>query len=112
MCYTPPMEKASASKLSRDLHVVDARPDNWVERWLPRSILPYAQLMRLDRPIGWWLLLLPCWWGLLLGQIATGAGLLNMRMLLWHGLLFLVGAIVMRGAGCTLNDIADSSHPV
>ncbi len=97
------MEKASTT----DLHVVDAPPGNWVENWLPRGLVPYAQLMRLDRPIGWWLLLLPCWWGLLLGQIASGAGLLNGRLLLWHGLLFLAGAIVMRGAGCTLNDIAD-----
>ena len=64
---------------------------------------PYARLMRLERPIGWWLLLLPCWWGLALGQIALGGGLPNP----WYALLFLVGAIIMRGAGCTLNDIAD-----
>ena len=91
----------------RKVHIVDAPPENWVERWLPASLLPFAQLMRLDRAFGWWLLLLPCWWGLLLGQIATGAGMMNGRLLLWHGFLFLVGAIVMRGAGCTLNDIAD-----
>lgn len=84
-------------------HIADAKPLNWVERLLPGAALPYAQLMRLDRPIGWWLLLLPCWWGLLLGQIAAGGGWPN----LWHGLLFLIGAIVMRGAGCTLNDMAD-----
>ena len=59
--------------------------------------------MRLERPIGWWLLLFPCWWGLALGQIAAGGGLPN----LWYALLFLIGAIIMRGAGCTLNDIAD-----
>ena len=64
---------------------------------------PYAQLMRLDRPIGWWLLLLPCWWGLFLAQVSQGGGLPN----LWFAFLFLVGAIVMRGAGCTLNDIVD-----
>jgi 4-hydroxybenzoate polyprenyltransferase len=84
-------------------HIADATPQNWVERWLPTSILPYAQLMRLDRPFGWWLLLLPCWWGLVLGQLALGGGLPN----LWHGLLFLAGAIIMRGAGCVLNDMAD-----
>jgi 4-hydroxybenzoate polyprenyltransferase len=61
-------------------------------------------LMRLDRPVGWWLLLLPCWWGLVLGQISSGGGLPSR----WHALLFLMGAIVMRGAGCTLNDIADA----
>ncbi len=84
-------------------HIADAKPINWVERYLPRAALPYAQLMRLDRPIGWWLLLLPCWWGLVLGQIAAGGGQPNP----WHAILFLLGAIVMRGAGCTLNDIAD-----
>lgn len=84
-------------------HIADARARNWVEDYLPAAALPYAQLARLDRPIGWWLLLLPCWWGLALAQIAAGGGLPN----LWHGLLFLIGAIVMRGAGCTLNDMAD-----
>jgi len=66
-------------------------------------MLPYAQLMRLERPIGWWLLLLPCWWGMGLAQLASGGGLPN----LWHGLLFMIGAIVMRGAGCVVNDLAD-----
>jgi 4-hydroxybenzoate polyprenyltransferase len=84
-------------------HIADASSGNWVERWLPQPTQPYAQLMRLDRPIGWWLLLLPCWWGLLLAQIDHGGGLPN----LWFALLFLVGSIVMRGAGCTLNDIID-----
>ena len=88
---------------SGSTHIADAHPVNWVERYFPAAILPYAQLMRLDRPIGWWLLLLPCWWSLTAGQIATGGGLPS----LWHAALFLVGAIVMRGAGCTLNDLAD-----
>ena len=84
-------------------HIADASLGNWVERWLPQATQPYAQLMRLDRPIGWWLLLLPCWWGLLLAQIAAGGGMPN----LWFAFLFFVGAVVMRGAGCTLNDIID-----
>jgi 4-hydroxybenzoate polyprenyltransferase len=84
-------------------HIADAAPQNWVERWFPASLLPYAQLMRLERPIGWWLLLLPCWWGLVLGQIATGGGQPNW----WHAGYFLIGAIIMRGAGCVLNDMAD-----
>jgi 4-hydroxybenzoate polyprenyltransferase len=84
-------------------HIADAAPNNWVERFLPASALPYAQLMRLERPIGWWLLLLPCWWGLALGQLANGGGWPN----LGHAALLLIGAIVMRGAGCVLNDIAD-----
>lgn len=84
-------------------HIADAPSNNWVEQFLPLKALPFAQLMRLDRPIGWWLLLLPCWWSLALAQISTTSGLPN----LWHGLLFLAGAIVMRGAGCVLNDLAD-----
>jgi 4-hydroxybenzoate polyprenyltransferase len=84
-------------------HIADAPTQNWVERMLPRAALPYAQLMRLDRLMPVWLLLLPCWWSLLLSQIAIGGGLPS----LWHALLFWIGAIVMRGAGCTLNDMAD-----
>ncbi len=87
-------------------HIADASKDNWVERLLPQAFQPYAQLMRLDRPIGWWLLLLPCWWGLFLAQIARGGGLPN----LWFVFLFLLGAIIMRGAGCTLNDIVDRNY--
>jgi 4-hydroxybenzoate polyprenyltransferase len=87
-------------------HIADAGRDNWVERLLPLATQPYAQLMRLDRPIGWWLLLLPCWWGLFLAQVSQGGGLPN----LWFAFLFLVGAIVMRGAGCTLNDIIDRNY--
>jgi 4-hydroxybenzoate polyprenyltransferase len=58
--------------------------------------------MRLDRPIGWWLLLIPCWWGQALAHIASGTPING-----WHALLFFLGAIIMRGAGCTINDIAD-----
>ena len=87
-------------------HIADAARDNWVERLLPLATQPYAQLMRLDRPIGWWLLLLPCWWGLFLAQISRGGGLPN----LWFAVLLLVGAIVMREAGCTLNDIVDRNY--
>jgi 4-hydroxybenzoate polyprenyltransferase len=97
--YHPGMTETSPA----DAPIADAAARNWVERTVPRFALPYARLMRLDRPIGWWLLLLPCWIGLALAQIAAGGGLPN----LWFGFLFLIGAIVMRGAGCTLNDIAD-----
>ena len=83
--------------------VADAPPDNWVDRLLPEFSRPYGRLARFDRPIGWWLLLLPCWWGLALARIAAGGGLPDLR----PALLFLAGAIVMRGAGCTLNDIID-----
>ncbi len=66
---------------------------------LPESARPYARLMRLDRPIGTWLLLLPCWWG-----IAFSASFMPD---LWLMLLFGLGAVVMRGAGCVVNDIYD-----
>jgi 4-hydroxybenzoate polyprenyltransferase len=82
--------------------IADAVKASWVDH-LPAALIPYAQLTRLDRPIGWWLLLLPCWWGLVLAQIAAGGGWPD----LWKAFLFLIGAIVMRGAGCTLNDIID-----
>ncbi len=83
--------------------VADARPGNWVDRYLPPRARPYAQLARLDRPIGWWLLMWPCWWSAALVADATKMALPN----LWHLALFFVGSVVMRGAGCTWNDIAD-----
>ena len=60
-------------------------------------------MARLDRPIGWWLLLLPCWWSAALAADALGQRYPDP----WHLVLFLVGAIAMRGAGCTYNDIVD-----
>ncbi|NJM30203.1 MAG: 4-hydroxybenzoate octaprenyltransferase [Rhizobiales bacterium] len=83
--------------------IADAVKDHWAERMVPPALLPYAQLMRLERPVGWWLLLLPCWWGLLLVEIAEATGPVHW----FFALLFVIGAIAMRGAGCTLNDIAD-----
>jgi 4-hydroxybenzoate polyprenyltransferase len=88
--------------MSEARQILDAVGGSWVQA-LPAWALPYAQLMRLDRPIGWWLLLLPCWWGLLLAQIAQGGGVPDFK----YAVLFLAGAMVMRGAGCTLNDIVD-----
>ncbi len=86
-----------------DRAVADADRGNWVDRWAPLSWRPYARLARLDRPIGWWLLLWPCWWSAALAAVAAGAPYPNP----WHLALFLVGAIVMRGAGCTYNDVVD-----
>jgi 4-hydroxybenzoate polyprenyltransferase len=103
LMYTARMSEASSPVDQTDRRVADALPDHWADRALPKPLRPYARLMRLERPIGWWLLLIPCWWGLALGQIAFGGGLPS----LWFAALFLVGAIIMRGAGCTLNDIAD-----
>jgi 4-hydroxybenzoate polyprenyltransferase len=79
----------------------DIRNNDWVERWIPAGFRPYCRLARLDRPIGSWLLLFPGWWSIALA--APSGGLPSLRLLL----LFLVGAVVMRGAGCTINDIAD-----
>jgi 4-hydroxybenzoate polyprenyltransferase len=76
---------------------------NWVDTIAPSWSRPYLRLTRLDRPIGWWLLLLPCWWSAALAAIPAGWYGPDP----WHLVLFLVGAIVMRGAGCTWNDLMD-----
>lgn len=86
-----------------DRPVADAVRLHWADRLLPLRVRPYARLMRLERPIGWWLLLLPGWWSIALAKVSTGGGIPDLRLLA----LFLVGAIIMRGAGCTLNDIVD-----
>lgn len=86
--------------------VPDARPGNWVDRHAPRLVRPYLRLARFDRPIGAWLLLFPCWWGSALASLASGNAAPN----LWHMGLFLIGAFVMRGAGCTYNDIVDRDY--
>jgi 4-hydroxybenzoate polyprenyltransferase len=65
-------------------------------------VRPYLRLARLDRPIGSWLLLIPCWWSTALAAVHAGAPV-NVR----HVLLFFIGAFAMRGAGCTWNDIVD-----
>lgn len=80
----------------------DILADHWVLRLAPESARPYLRLIRIDRPIGTWLLLFPCWWSLSLAA-ATWGETPNLRLLL----LFALGALVMRGAGCTYNDIVD-----
>lgn len=80
----------------------DAVRGHWADRAAPASWRPYLRLARIERPIGWWLLLLPCWWSSALAAMAA-YGLPN----LWHAALFLVGAIAMRGAGSTYNDLVD-----
>lgn len=71
-------------------------------RHTPQPLLPFVELARLDRPIGWWLLLLPCWWSSLLASISRGA-----PPNLAHLALFFLGAVAMRGAGSTYNDLVD-----
>ena len=80
----------------------DARPGSLVLRLTPDFALPFVQLARLDRPVGWQLLLLPCWQGAALAGLALQSG-----PNLLHLALFLIGAVAMRGAGSTYNDILD-----
>jgi 4-hydroxybenzoate polyprenyltransferase len=76
---------------------------NWVDGLAPPALRPYLRLARLDRPIGSWLLLLPCWWSAALAAVAGGRPYPDP----WHVVLFFIGAFAMRGAGCTWNDIVD-----
>ena len=75
---------------------------NWVDGLAPAFTRPYLRLARLDRPIGSWLLLMPCWWSAGIAAVHGGR-----PVNVWHVLLFFVGAFAMRGAGCTWNDLAD-----
>jgi 4-hydroxybenzoate polyprenyltransferase len=76
---------------------------NWVDTRAPSWSRPYLRLARFDRPIGSWLLLMPCWWSAALAGAVSG----NTRHLSAVIILFFIGAFVMRGAGCTWNDITD-----
>ncbi|MEM7237307.1 MAG: 4-hydroxybenzoate octaprenyltransferase [Pseudomonadota bacterium] len=81
----------------------DATDLNWVDRFAPPDARPFLRLSRMDRPIGTWLLLLPCWWGILLAVIEEGWHWVD----LWLFPACTIGALLMRGAGCTWNDIQD-----
>ncbi len=83
--------------------VADAAKSHWVYHLLPRFARPYAQLARFDRPIGWWLLFLPCLWSLSLAHIHHQ----ETAFPYFYAFLFFIGCVVMRGAGCTYNDIID-----
>ncbi len=82
--------------------IKDALPDHWVYR-APPAWRPFLQLSRLDRPIGYWLLALPGWMGLAFAGLTHGLTPLDLK---WAVLIF-IGAVAMRGAGCTYNDIVD-----
>ena len=87
-----------------EVEIADAVTGNWVDTYAPARTRPFLRLSRADRPIGTWLLLLPCWWGLLLAMLHTGrASLFD----LWIAIGCALGAFLMRGAGCTWNDITD-----
>src|SRR5580700_2864049 len=85
-----------------ETRVADAT-GNWVDTLAPPWSRPYLRLARLDRPIGSWLLLIPCWWSAALAAVQAHALLPDPR----HLILFFAGAFAMRGAGCTWNDIVD-----
>ena len=88
--------------------VSDAPSDNWVYRVLPRAAWPYAQLARWDRPIGWQLLMWPCFWSAALAaNVSHRLATLDTADFALYLALFLIGAIAMRGAGCTYNDLVD-----
>lgn len=93
-----------SSGAAPDDSVADAVKGNWVDTMAPAWSRPYMRLSRADRPIGTWLLLIPCWWGLALAMLHDGQAS-------WHDLWIAVGcamgAWLMRGAGCTWNDITD-----
>ena len=90
--------------VSQSAAPADADAKNWVDRFAPGPAKPYLRLMRADRPIGVWLLLIPCWQGLALAAASGGAA---WGRLAWYAVLFAIGAVVMRGAGCAYNDIVD-----
>jgi 4-hydroxybenzoate polyprenyltransferase len=99
------MGEARGTPEDRDGRVADAVRGNWVDRLAPPRTRPYLRLSRADRPIGTWLLLLPCWWGVMLAAAADPAGLRWFDLWIVAGCA--IGAFLMRGAGCTWNDITD-----
>jgi 4-hydroxybenzoate polyprenyltransferase len=96
MSSAPNNQSTSETQASTDI-----KAGGWIDLYLPASWRPYARLARLDRPIGTWLLLFPCWWSL---ALAAGPGEWPSLYLL---ILFGIGALVMRSAGCTVNDMID-----
>jgi 4-hydroxybenzoate polyprenyltransferase len=94
---------AGQSKAGDASSVADAPQGNWADRYAPAFLLPYLRLARADRPIGFWLLAMPCFWSVALAERGRDATFPD----LWLLLLFAIGAFAMRGAGCTYNDIVD-----
>lgn len=81
----------------------DIKGDSWLLRLAPEKARPYLRLIRADRPIGTWLLLLPCLWSVAMASNAAGFG----TPAPWFIALFMAGSFVMRGAGCVVNDLWD-----
>ena len=100
---TTPGADKPAGVADKPLGVADAPAGNWVDRHAPAPVRPYLHLARWDRPIGTWLLLWPCWWAIALAMPVESRYLPDLYLMA----LFAVGAVAMRGAGCTYNDIVD-----
>ncbi|WP_126978847.1 4-hydroxybenzoate octaprenyltransferase [Frigidibacter oleivorans] len=96
----PPPEPASRGIAGQ---VSDAVRGNWVDRLAPAWSRPWLRLSRADRPIGTWLLLIPCWWGIALAALSDAFRPGDLWLVAGCG----IGAFLMRGAGCTWNDITD-----
>ena len=94
----------NSTKLDKPGQVADAITGNWVDNLAPIKLRPYLRLSRADRPIGTWLLLIPCWWGLLIGILEDEKVFVSDA---WLFFSCSIGAFLMRGAGCTWNDILD-----
>ncbi|MEO1283005.1 MAG: 4-hydroxybenzoate octaprenyltransferase, partial [Pseudomonadota bacterium] len=104
---TPPVQPfPKPPDAQPDAAVADAPRGNWVDSYAPSIARPYLRLARADRPIGTWLLVFPCFWSMTLAQLATGETTFN----IWFALLFMLGAFVMRGAGCAYNDYVDRDY--
>ncbi|OZA17476.1 MAG: 4-hydroxybenzoate polyprenyltransferase [Rhodobacterales bacterium 17-64-5] len=100
----PPQMPEDRSPDGPDGSVADAVQGNWVDRYAPAPARPYLRLSRADRPVGTWLLLIPCLWAITLAAGSRGGFL---ALDLWLIVACAVGAFLMRGAGCTWNDITD-----
>lgn len=110
---TPKRDSARPMGRDADAQIADAKTGNWVDRLAPGFLKPYLKLGRFDRPIGYWLLLWPCWWSVALAArelpdgwrfaLAGGNGWPDPVLLV----LFYIGAVAMRAAGCAYNDIVD-----
>ncbi len=94
----------SPEKISADAGTTPADATaSWISNHAPARTRPFLQLARLDRPVGAWLLLWPCWWSLAFASPASGRQWPDFTLVV----LFAIGAVLMRGAGCTLNDLFD-----
>lgn len=90
---------------------MDASAKQWVYSFLPCSLWFYAQLARWDRPIGWKLLMWPCFWSTTMAFFSyeqfSQSFLSIVGCWVWYLFLFFLGSVAMRGAGCTWNDLVD-----